>query len=139
MSSHRHGRERHRAIKRALSLLIGVAIVASASVAWASPAPMCDEHAQSIAAPFPILPSHNGEARSAPCDDWRGGFELGRAPSPDRDHQVPASSIERALPVTVWGLPRDRGHSVRPAEAVRLDLRAAHTGRIERPPRSRAS
>jgi hypothetical protein len=76
-----------------------LAIVFVAKGAAAAPAPMCNEVGQSIAAPFPLWPTKNGELTAGtPCDTDL--FQIGKAPPPDRDQQRPlAQSVERTLPV----------------------------------------
>ena len=124
-----------RAHARALALITAVVALLVSGTAFAIPAPMCDEHAQSIAAPFPLLPSDNGEARaSTPCEQ-RGSHELGRAPTPDRQNPTAQEAAERVLPAHVWALPRDRGRQTPPAEAVKTDLRPGHSLGVFRPPR----
>ena len=106
------------------------------SSAWAVPAGMCDEHAQSMAAPLPLFPSNNGEASTGyPCDG-KGGHQLGRAPAPDHERsKLAPPSIERVLPLTEFALPRDRGQKLPPDEATRLVAQPGFGNDVFRPPR----
>ncbi len=126
-----------RALPRALALVAALAVLLAGGVAWAMPAPMCGERAQSIDAPFPILPSQNGEARATnPCTRW-GSFELGNAPTPEHGPQTAAdATIDRAPPISSWRLPRDRGRKLPPAEAIHLSLQPGFQRGVFRPPRA---
>jgi hypothetical protein len=122
---------------RAVALLAALATLLVTSAVFAVPAPMCDEHAQSIAAPFPILPSDNGEASaSKPCEARRH-FELGRAQTPERHGSSANEVVERALPAKVFAMPRDRGRQSPPASAKRCAARPGFTNGVFRPPRAR--
>ena len=126
-----------RALRRSLALLSALTVLLVWSTAWAIPAGMCDEHAQSAAAPLPLFPSNNGEASSgSPCGG-RGNHELGRAPTPDNERNTVAPpNIERLLPLTEFALPRDRGQQLPPAEATRLVAQPGFGNDVFRPPRS---
>ncbi len=126
-----------RRAQHALALLVAVVVLFVGNVAFAAPAPMCDEHAQSIAAPFPIFPSANGEARSGrPCDG-KPSYELGRAPGPERDHpQRAADTFDRAPPGAEFRLPRDRGRALPRTFESAPAIGDGFTGDVFRPPRS---
>jgi hypothetical protein len=98
-------------------------------------APMCGEHAESIAAPLPLVPTREGEIRATPdCDN---GSRLLRAPPPDRSHQLAgAEGTERALPL-LGALPRcPRGALIeRPAVDSSLVL-VGFRFEVFRPPRT---
>lgn len=126
-----------RAKARGVALLAALVVLLVGGAASAAPAPMCDEHAQSIAAPFPIFPSHDGEARAGkPCRS-KGKFELGRAPAPERE-QPPSTSwdgVDRAPPAEPFRLVRDRGHSARPGGELEIPARPGFASGVFRPPR----
>jgi len=127
-----------RARARGVALLAALVVMLVGGAAAAAPAPMCDEHAQSIAAPFPLFPAHGGEARAhRPC--WsKGSFELGRAPAPERDQPQGASSdgFDRAPPAERFAVVRDRGHSARPTDTDRTTPRPGFREGVFRPPRA---
>lgn len=122
---------------RGVALLAALVVLLVGGAASAAPAPMCDEHAQSIAAPFPLFPSHGGEARAArPC--WtKGKLELGRAPGPEREQppSISADAFDRAPPARPFALVRDRGRSSRPTDTVSTPTRPGFVDGIFRPPR----
>lgn len=126
-----------RARTRGVALLAALVVLVVGGVANAAPAPMCDEHAQSIAAPFPLFPSHGGEARMGrPC--WgKGKLELGRAPAPERDQPQSTSSdgFDRAPPAEPFQLVRDRGHAGRPAHTIETRRLPGFADGVFRPPR----
>jgi hypothetical protein len=129
-----------RAKARALSLLVAAMVLLVAGAATAAPAPMCDELGQSIAAPFPIFPSHNGEARSGlkPCEG-KGRFSLGAAPAPGHD-QPPTTwtdGSDRAPPKMGFSVARACG-SQQPVATSRVRLvRPGFDSGVFRPPRAR--
>lgn len=125
-----------RAKARGVALLAALVVLLVGGVASAVPAPMCDEHAQSIAAPFPLFPSHNGEARAdRPCKGKRS-FGLGRAPTPERDQPpTQADGFDRAPPAERYVIVRDRGHAVRPVDSETGAPRPGYEDGIFRPPR----
>ncbi|MCC6904036.1 MAG: hypothetical protein IT377_34030 [Polyangiaceae bacterium] len=128
-----------RATARGLAVLTAVVVLLVSGVAAAAPAPMCDEHAQSIAAPFPIFPSHFGEAStSRPCLG-KNRFELGHAPTPERDPpgSVAAHGVDRAPPAAHFQVVRDRGRVLAPRAPERALPRHGFSSDVFRPPRSR--
>ncbi|MBK8995673.1 MAG: hypothetical protein IPM35_07990 [Myxococcales bacterium] len=126
-----------RAQARGVALLAALVVLLVGGAASAAPAPMCDEHAQSIAAPFPLFPIHGGEARAGrPC--WsKGKFELGRAPSPERDQpqSISADGFDRTPPAKPFALVRDRGRSKRPADTILALTCPGFADGVFRPPR----
>lgn len=119
-------------------MLAALVMVLATGTASAAPAPICDEHAQSIAAPFPIFASHDGEARAGwPCKG-RTRYELGRAPAPERERpdSVPYDGVERAPPVAQFQLTRDRGRAKPPRDTETSIARAGFGDDVFRPPRS---
>ena len=125
-----------RALRRCVALLAALIVLATWSVAWAFPVGMCDEHAQSAYAPFPLLPSHNGEASQAWGCDAEGRYELSRAPSPDRQRSSFAPpNIERLPPLAPFAMPRCRGQLLFPAETEGLAPRPGFQSDVFRPPR----
>jgi hypothetical protein len=100
------------------------------------PAGMCDEHAQSAPAPFPLLPSNNGAARAGTGCEGKPGYELGRVPIPDREpSSVAPPNVERVPPLATFALPRLRGQVLPRLEAVRLTARPGFDLGVFRPPR----
>ncbi len=128
-----------RAKARGLAALVAVVMVLVSGIASAAPAPMCDEHAQSIAAPFPIFPSHFGEASaSRPCFG-KNKFELGHAPGPERDQpqSISAHGVDRAPPAAHYKVVRERGRVLPPCSPERAAPRHGFSSDVFRPPRSR--
>jgi hypothetical protein len=122
---------------RALALLAGLVVFLVGGAALAVPAPMCDEHAQSIAAPFPLFPSHNGEARAGSKCKGKNSYELGRAPAPEREQpQSNADGFDRAPPAGPFVLVRDRGHALRPEGSEIAATRPGFQDGVFRPPRA---
>ena len=127
-----------RATARSIAALAALVVLLTTSAASAAPAPMCDEHAQSIAAPFPLFPSHDGEARTGrPCKG-KGRYELGRAPAPEREQpqSAPFDGVERAPPVAEFKVMRDRGRAEPPRDAERAAACPGFCSDVFRPPRS---
>ena len=124
-----------RARARCLAVLAAVVVMLIGSVAWAAPAPMCNDSAQSIAAPFPILPSRNGELRGrTPCGE-RVRFELGKAPTPQHELTAPPLSFMRMPAVSPRSIPRARGQRRPVSDTVRYSTRPGFAQGIFRPPR----
>jgi len=133
---HTFSSHHHAARARAVGLLAAMVVFLFGSVASAMPAPMCNDSAQSIAAPFPTQPTKNGEVRGGtPCEN-RPGHELGRAPSGQHDQVPPPELPHRVPPVKPATLPRDRGRAVRPAIPSRPMERPGFAQGVFRPPRS---
>jgi hypothetical protein len=111
-----------------------LSIVFIAKSAAAAPAPMCNEDGQSIAAPFPLWPTKNGELKAEKrCDNQ--GFQLGKAPPPERDHQRPAAqTVERALPVW-YSIPSLRGIRLPAPRGTRQRVPSGFYDSLFRPPR----
>lgn len=119
-------------------MLAALAVLLVTGLAAATPAPMCDEHAQSIAAPFPLFPSFNGEVRGVrPCAG-RQAHQLGQAPTPERDHpRASADTFDRAPPSERFVVVRVRGQLQPPARADGSGPRAGIQNNVFRPPRAR--
>lgn len=109
-----------------------VVLFVSAS-AFATAAPVCNEHAQSSVAPFPIQPTENGKVR-APCSS-RPDFQLGRAPA-QRRHRFSTLAFPggRVLAVGSFALPRDHGQRVPPNLSACDVTRPGHGVGVFRPP-----
>jgi hypothetical protein len=106
-----------------------------AKSAAAVPAPMCNEEGQSIAAPFPLSPTKNGELSAGKRCDTRD-FRLDKAPPPERDQQKRvAETIERALPVT-WHCTNAVGRKLPAPAAVKAHAPTGFVDSLFRPPRS---
>lgn len=114
-------------------------VLVTSRLASALPAPICDEHAQSMAAPFPLMPSHNGEASAAKPCEGKQRFRLDGAPAPERDQPSGtwADGYDRAPPAEVFRVARDRGHGARPAQAAEAVERPGFPSLVFRPPRAR--
>ncbi len=97
----------------ALSLCVLVALIVLPKLAMAA-VPMCDENAQTIAAPFPIMPTRGGTVGElAGCERHDFQFEHGQAPAPERVLTI--DPPERMPPVSAsWALSR-KGTVVRVA------------------------
>src|SRR5688572_8019733 len=80
-------------------MVCALSVLFVAKSAAAAVAPMCNEDGQSIAAPFPLWPTKNGELKAEkPCN--LQDFFVSKAPPPDRDHQKRVvETVERAVPV----------------------------------------
>lgn len=95
---------------------------------------MCNEEGQSIAAPFPLWPTKNGELKAEkPCDNQ--DFQVGKAPPPDRDQQRPAAqTVERALPIwyRITGI---RGTKLPAPRAEKQLVPSGFVDSLFRPPR----
>lgn len=118
---------------RLTALLAALTLLFVSTSTFAMPAPLCNEHAQSSVAPFPILPTRNGEVR-APCSPRRG-FALRRAHAPRRRRaSAPVDPGGRAIPVAGFGLRRDRGRRLPPGQAVSAVTRPGHGLGVFRPP-----
>ncbi len=113
-----------------LALLSGLPRLAHAAVAG-----MCDENAQSIAAPLQLVPSHNGELRAVSGCEKNRAEKLDSAPAPAPDQQNSAApTVNRAPPAGfAWSF-RSRGDRVVAPEAVRSVTRPGWRGEIFRPP-----
>jgi len=106
-----------------------------AKSAAAAPAPMCNEQGQSIAAPFPLWPTKNGELKAEKrCDSQ--DFQLQKSPPPERDHQKRvAETVERSLPVW-WQTAKIHGHKLPAPRAVKEPGAVGFVHSLFRPPRS---
>ncbi|MEZ4221259.1 MAG: hypothetical protein R3B13_10025 [Polyangiaceae bacterium] len=124
-------------LRARVALCLGVLAVCMAlpNVAWAL-APMCDESAQSIAAPFPLLPHDNGVLEGFPCDTPT--FDrVGGAPSERQDSTLRASlSIDRVMPSNGFWLPKRMGERIAIPAAARTHLPREHRSSVYRPPRT---
>lgn len=124
-----------RLMARMVALFASLSVLLCATSAAATPAPWCNDAAQSDIAPFPTLPSHNGELRAGtPCHDW-DGTEAGRAPAPEREQTAQTRAPERVPPVAPWSLPRDRGRKLTPAIEWQFERPGFVLG-VFRPPRT---
>jgi hypothetical protein len=120
--------------KIALGLSVFVVLVAMPAAALAA-VPMCDETAQSIAAPFPILPSHNGVIDALPCD--APGFEgFGEVPTRQQDRAADVLiPVERVVPMpSVWVPKQERVRAAVP-RAASYRCPSEHRQSVYRPPR----
>lgn len=110
-------------------------VLSVAKNAAAAPAPMCSEDGQSIAAPFPLWPTKNGELKAdRPCDSQ--DFQLGKAPPPERDQQKRVGeTVERSLPVQ-WKTPRIHGRKLPAPRAVKQPGPSGFVHSLFRPPRA---
>ena len=126
-------RSRARA-KIALGLSVFVLLVAIPGAAWAA-APMCDETAQSIAAPFPLLPSENGTIDALPCD--APTFEhLDDAPLPQQERSAEAlASVDRVIPSGSAWLAGPKGIRQQIPKAAHYRCPSEHSRNVYRPPR----
>ena len=122
-----------RALRLALAVCALAVVVGFPRFAHAAVAGMCDENAQSIAAPLQLVPSHNGEARGCETDKSDG---LGNAPAPAPSQQISAAPVfDRAPPATfAWSF-RSRGDRIAAPEVVRAPTRPGFGAEIFRPPR----
>lgn len=115
-------------------VVCALSVLFVAKVAAAAPAPMCNEVGQSIAAPFPLWPTKNGELKAEKPCDWKDFF-VGKAPPPERDQQKRVvETVERALPVC-WNTAGLRGTKL---PAPRAEHHSPPTGFVDslfRPPR----
>jgi hypothetical protein len=112
-----------------------LSILFVAKIAAAAQAPMCNEDGQSIAAPFPLSPTKNGELSAGKRCDTRD-FRVSKAPPPERDQQKRiAEKVERALPVT-WHYPRTGGKKLPAPEAGKQRGPIGFVDSLFRPPRS---
>ncbi|MBX3130860.1 MAG: hypothetical protein KF718_29345 [Polyangiaceae bacterium] len=117
----------------ALSVCAAVLGVLLPKLAWGS-VPMCGEDAQSIAAPFPLMPTRGGELRPG-CDAATSEFDVGQSRAPDGSVTTPPPH-ERVLPVSVaWALGR-KGDRVPVPVAERARHDEDHRQGVFRPPRS---
>lgn len=122
-------------ILRRLSVLVcALSVLFVAKSASAAPAPMCNEDAQSIAAPFPMWPTNNGELKAEKrCDSQ--DFQWGKAPPPEREHQrTAAQTVERALPIW-YRVTNLRGSKLPAPRAEKQLAPAGFVDSLFRPPR----
>ncbi len=118
----------------ALGLTVLVVLLAIPGTAWAA-APMCDETAMSIAAPFPIYPSDNGTIDALPCDAL--SFErLDDAPVPQQEGSAEAlASVDRVIPSGSAWLPGLKGIRQQIPKAAHYRCPPEHSRNVYRPPR----
>ncbi len=120
--------------KIALGLSVFAVLVALPASAWAA-VPMCDESAQSIAAPFPILPSHNGAIDALPCEapDFDGAGEV---PLRQQDRAADVLiSVERVVPMPSHWVPKSERTRVAVPRAAGYRCPSEHRQSVYRPPR----
>jgi hypothetical protein len=121
---------------RWVAFLCALAVLLGAGGAFAA-APMCGEHAESIAAPLPFGPAKTGEIRAVPgCDDSLGS-ELKASPVQNGPLQLASAEVvERAL-LPSGVLPTcPRGALVLRPSVVSDATQPAFYADIFRPPRS---
>jgi hypothetical protein len=110
-------------------------VLSIAKNALAAPVPMCSEDGQSIAAPFPLLPTKNGELRAERRCETQD-FQLGKAPPPERDHQKRAGeTFERSVPVQ-WKTAKLHGQKLPAPRAEKQPGRSGFVDSLFRPPRA---
>lgn len=137
MSSASTVHARSRLMARVAALVASVTVLLFTTPAAASvAAPWCNDAAQSDIAPFPTLPTPNGELRAgAPCGGWDSS-ELGRTPSPERDQTSQAPTPECVPPVRAWALPPDRGRQLSRCALEWQFERPGFVHGVFRPPRT---
>jgi hypothetical protein len=95
---------------------------------------MCDELAQTIAAPPPVVPVKPGKISPLDCGDT-GPSRLGAPAAPEPPRQLTAPQLPDRTLAVAYGLPSCPRHDRVPAGTAEPGERAGHYASVYRPPR----
>jgi len=116
-----------------LALAAALVVLLAAPLARAA-VPMCDELAQTIAAPPPMVPVKPGTISPLDC----GGTDLssvGAPSAPEPPRQLTAPELPDRTLAVAYGLPPCPRHERMPAGTPEPGERSGHYGSVYRPPR----